>query len=61
MPRDDGNPAVAAGLPELIGCDVWFADRFGAIDAAQEGFAHIDGLELVIQDRPDEQTPEAQP
>ena len=31
-----------------------FADQYEAIEAAQEAFAHVDGLEFVIQ--ADEQT-----
>lgn len=42
---------------EEIGGGAWFADQFEAIEAAQEAFAHVDGLELVIQADPDEQTP----
>lgn len=43
---------------EEIGGGAGFADQFEAIEAAQEAFAHVDGLELVIQaDRSDEQAP----
>ena len=46
---------------EEIGGGGGFADQSEAIEAAQEAFAHVDGLELVIQADPDEQTPEATP
>jgi len=34
---------------EEIGSGAGFADQYEAIEAAQEAFAHVDGLELVIQ------------
>jgi len=39
---------------EEIGGGAGFADQYEAIEAAQDAFAHVDGLELVIQ--ADEQT-----
>lgn len=39
---------------EEIGGGAGFADQYEAIEAAQEAFAHVDGLEFVIQ--ADEQT-----
>ena len=45
---------------EEIGGGAGFADQFEAIEAAQEAFAHVDGLELVIQADPDEQTPKTE-
>ena len=43
---------------EEIGGGAGFVDQYEAIEAEQEAFAHVDGLELVIQaDQPDEQTP----
>ena len=46
---------------EEIGGGSGFADQFEAIEAAQEAFAHVDGLELVIQADPDKHTPEDTP
>jgi len=46
---------------EEIGGGAGFADQYEAIEAAQEAFAHVDGLELVIQaDQSDEQTPKTE-
>ena len=46
---------------EEIGGGAGFADQFDAIEAAQEAFAHVDGLELVIQaDQSDEQAPKTE-
>lgn len=46
---------------EEIGGGAGFADQYEAIEAAQEVFAHVDGLELVIQaDQPDEPTPKTE-
>ena len=41
-----------------IGGGAGFADQFEAIEAAQEAFGHVEGLALVVQADPDEQTPE---
>lgn len=46
---------------EEIGGGAGFADQFETIEAAQEAFGHIEGLALVVQADPDEQTPEDSP
>ena len=43
---------------EEIGGGAGFANQFEAIEAAQEAFGHVEGLALVVQADPDEQTPE---
>ena len=44
-----------------IGGGAGFADQFEAIEAAQEAFGHVEGLALVVQADPDDQTPEDAP
>ena len=46
---------------EEIGGGAGFADQFEAIEAAQEAFAHVESLPLVIQADTDEQAPEDAP
>ena len=42
-------------------CRSLTADQFEAIEAAQEAFGHVEGLALVVQADPDEQTPKDAP
>lgn len=45
----------------VIGGGAGFANQFEAIEAAQEAFGHVEGLALVVQADPDDQTPEDAP